>query len=224
MLSKYIDLDGQSQGFQRSKVIPPDPDYVEKILSPFTSIARNYAELLARFIGLFTFGLGPQLLNKFADAAITKAGAAAIAADAAKVMVEAPGATGTKLGEGFAAAIAAAGAASTSIVSAGAGAEPKANASAAGAGAASTTVVAGGAGAEAKANASAGAGAGAGAAAPAAVVQKGGGISSKKEASNDAIPLTVIGAVLLGGLFLGLNRIGNVFQGKDDSPPNTRRI
>jgi hypothetical protein len=38
----------------------------------------------------------------------------------------------------------------------------------------------------------------------------------------DYLSLGVIGAVLAGGLLLGASR--NVLQGKDDSPPNARRV
>jgi hypothetical protein len=50
-------------------------------------------------------------------------------------------------------------------------------------------------------------------------VQRGGG---SKE-TTDSLSLGVIGAVLAGGLLLGVSRNG-LFQGKDDSPPNTRRV
>ena len=50
-------------------------------------------------------------------------------------------------------------------------------------------------------------------------VQRGGG---SLEPTKDALSLGVIGAVLLGGLFLGIGR--NVFQGKDDSPPVAGRV
>ena len=58
-------------------------------------------------------------------------------------------------------------------------------------------------------------------------VQQGGALrpdGGKKETS-DTLSLGVIGAVLAGGLLIGLSRTGiNVFQGKDDSPPNTGRV
>ena len=45
------------------------------------------------------------------------------------------------------------------------------------------------------------------------------------QGKTDTVSLAVIGAVLLGGLFLGVGRnILNVVQGKDDSPPNTGRV
>lgn len=49
--------------------------------------------------------------------------------------------------------------------------------------------------------------------------QKGG---SRDSFSTDSLSLGVIGAVLAGGFLLGVSR--NVFQGKDDSPPNTGRV
>ena len=49
-------------------------------------------------------------------------------------------------------------------------------------------------------------------------LQRGGG----SQPSKDTLSLGVIGAVLLGGLFLGIGR--NVFQGKDDSPPVAGRV
>jgi hypothetical protein len=53
------------------------------------------------------------------------------------------------------------------------------------------------------------------------IVQRGGGMAS----SSDTVSLGVIGAVLAGGLLIGLSRTAiNVFQGKDDSPPNTGRV
>jgi len=51
------------------------------------------------------------------------------------------------------------------------------------------------------------------------VVQRGGGPPHQP---TDSLSLGVIGAVLAGGLLLGVSR--NVFQGKDDSPPNTRGV
>jgi hypothetical protein len=59
-------------------------------------------------------------------------------------------------------------------------------------------------------------------------VQRGGAAVTAVEApqaKTDTASLAVIGAVLLGGLFLGVGRnILNVVQGKDDSPPNTGRV
>jgi len=62
-------------------------------------------------------------------------------------------------------------------------------------------------------------------------VQRGGAAAVAEEkaeapqAKTDTVSLAVIGAVLLGGLFLGVGRnILNVVQGKDDSPPNTGRV
>jgi hypothetical protein len=53
------------------------------------------------------------------------------------------------------------------------------------------------------------------------IVQRGGAMTS----SSDTVSLGVIGAVLAGGLLIGLSRTAiNVFQGKDDSPPNTGRV
>jgi hypothetical protein len=52
-------------------------------------------------------------------------------------------------------------------------------------------------------------------------VQKGGALRDTD--TPDSIAIGIVGAVLLGGLFLGLGR-SNVFQGKDDSPPNTRAV
>lgn len=49
--------------------------------------------------------------------------------------------------------------------------------------------------------------------------QKGG---SRESFSTDSLSLGIIGAVLTGGFLLGVSR--NVFQGKDDSPPNTGRV
>jgi len=59
---------------------------------------------------------------------------------------------------------------------------------------------------------------------PETKVQKGGGSLQREslEPTKDALSLGVIGAVLLGGLFLGIGR--NVFQGKDDSPPVAGRV
>jgi len=56
-------------------------------------------------------------------------------------------------------------------------------------------------------------------------VQRGGGKSETSETSGqrDTLSLGIIGAVLAGGLLLGVSRNG-VFQGKDDSPPNARRV
>lgn len=51
-------------------------------------------------------------------------------------------------------------------------------------------------------------------------VQKGGGAGSD---APDTIAIGIVGAVLLGGLFLGLGR-SNVFQGNDDSPPNAGAV
>ena len=62
------------------------------------------------------------------------------------------------------------------------------------------------------------------AAAAGKTVQKGGFVQrgGSLEPSKDTLSLGVIGAVLLGGLFLGIGR--NVFQGKDDSPPVAGRV
>lgn len=49
-------------------------------------------------------------------------------------------------------------------------------------------------------------------------VQRGGSLPQP----TDSLSLGVIGAVLAGGLLLGASR--NVLQGKDDSPPNARRV
>ena len=55
-------------------------------------------------------------------------------------------------------------------------------------------------------------------------VQRGGGKSSERsESSFDTLSLGTLGAVLVGGLLLGVSR-SNVFQGKDDSPPVARRV
>jgi TM2 domain-containing membrane protein YozV len=54
--------------------------------------------------------------------------------------------------------------------------------------------------------------------------QHGGGKSSdRSESSFDTLSLGTLGAVLVGGLLLGVSR-SNVFQGKDDSPPVARRV
>jgi TM2 domain-containing membrane protein YozV len=53
-------------------------------------------------------------------------------------------------------------------------------------------------------------------------VQKGGSRESSLQLNPDSLSLGVIGAVLLGGLLIGVSRNG--FQGKDDSPPNTGRF
>jgi hypothetical protein len=49
-----------------------------------------------------------------------------------------------------------------------------------------------------------------------------GGFVQRGTGTTDSLSLGVIGAVLVGGLLLGASR--NVFQGKDDSPPNTGRV
>ena len=54
---------------------------------------------------------------------------------------------------------------------------------------------------------------------PTAPVQRGGGESESK-GSQDTLSLGIIGAVLAGGLLLGLSRNG--LQGHDDTPPNPR--
>ena len=51
------------------------------------------------------------------------------------------------------------------------------------------------------------------------LVQRGGGSKN----TSDSLSLGVIGAVLVGGLLLGVSRNG-FFQGKDDSPPNAGRV
>jgi hypothetical protein len=51
-------------------------------------------------------------------------------------------------------------------------------------------------------------------------VQRGGG---KSPPSFDSLSLGTLGAVVVGGLLLGVSR-SNVFQGKDDSPPVARRV
>jgi hypothetical protein len=56
-------------------------------------------------------------------------------------------------------------------------------------------------------------------------VQRGGYISKVDDMKGnvDSFSLGVIGAVLAGGFLLGVSRNG-IFQGKDDSPPNTGRV
>jgi hypothetical protein len=58
-------------------------------------------------------------------------------------------------------------------------------------------------------------------------IQRGGFVqrSHSPPQPTDSLSLGVIGAVLAGGLLLGASRTAlNVLQGKDDSPPNARRV
>ena len=73
----------------------------------------------------------------------------------------------------------------------------------------------------------AGAGAGAAPQGNQVSIQRGGFVQrgGSPPQPTDSLSLGVIGAVLAGGLLLGASRTAlNVFQGKDDSPPNARRV
>jgi hypothetical protein len=140
-----IDVNGRSTSIQRSKIGSVDPNAHYKAFEPFINIFKQglgLAEGMLAYVPLAAGGRASKSLDKFADAAMISAKAAAASA---------PGPAAEK------------------------------------------------------------------------PVQRGGGSSQGSQGSQgsqDTLSLGIIGAVLAGGLLLGLSRNG--LQRHDDTPPNPR--